>query len=102
MQVLFTLVAAALFVTVVIAALRYKWRERERRAQEVYKIVEQIIGKVAVFSTVFDCLFHSVRYVDHSFTIINPDHWNALPGFVKTSSSMVSFKKLILILPRVF
>ncbi|KAI0216329.1 Inner nuclear membrane protein Man1 [Lamellibrachia satsuma] len=36
-------VIAALFVTVVIAALRYKWRERERRAQEVYKIVEQII-----------------------------------------------------------
>ncbi|KAK2184900.1 hypothetical protein NP493_249g07019 [Ridgeia piscesae] len=36
-------VIAAFVVTVVIAAMRYKWRERERKAQEVYKIVEQII-----------------------------------------------------------
>ena len=43
-------VAAAFVVTVVIAGMRYKWRERERKSQEVYKIVEQIIGKVPIIT----------------------------------------------------
>ena len=61
-------VAAAFVVTVVIAAMRYKWRERERKAQEVYKIVEQIIGKVAIITAKFItlCFILLLRVQDSS------------------------------------